>query len=100
MKQYTVYFTKPVPYRYIGDRFNKELKKWEFDVECEDRKDTFTFHSLKVAKALIKENMDKYKGSCITQIWADGDFENLGEIKIKGNNKTFVANTRQVKSNY
>ena len=45
-------------------------------------------------------NLDKYKGSCITKIWANGDCENLGEINLKCSNKTFVANTRQVKANY
>ena len=27
MKQYTVYFSEPVCHKYIGDKFNKELKK-------------------------------------------------------------------------
>lgn len=30
MKQYTVYFSEPVKHTYTGDRFNKELKKWEY----------------------------------------------------------------------
>lgn len=71
MKQYTVYFTEPVCHKYIGDKFNKELKRWEYDVECEDWKDIFTFYSLALAKKLIKANLDKYKGSCITKIWAN-----------------------------
>lgn len=100
MKSYTVYFNEPVSYKYIGDKFNKETKKWEYDVECEEKSDTFTFYNLTSAKKLIKENFDKYKGSCITKIWANGDWENLGEIKLKGNNKTFVANTKQKKLNY
>lgn len=70
------------------------------EVECEEWNDTFTFHSLKPAKALIKANLDKYKNSCIIKTWANGDWENLGEINIKGANKTYVANTRQVKANY
>ena len=100
MKTYTVYFSEPVTIKYKGDIFNKELKKWEYDVECEDWKDTFTFHSLAPAKKLIKANLDKYKVSCITKIWANGDWENLGPIKLTGNNKTFVANTRQKVANY
>ncbi len=100
MKQYTVYFTEPVCHKYIGDKFNKELKRWEYDVECEDWKDIFTFYSLALAKKLIKANLDKYKGSCITKIWANGGWENLGEINLKGSNKTFVANTKQKKANY
>ncbi len=100
MKQYTVYFSEPVCYKYIGDKFNHELKKWEYDVECEKWDDTFTFYSLASAKKLIKANIHKYIGSCITKTWANGDWENLGEIKLKGSNKTFVANTRQRKASY
>lgn len=100
MKNYTVYFSEPVCHKYIGDRFNKELKKWEYDVECEEWSDIFVFHSLKVAKDLIKANIDKYKWSYISKMWANGDWENLGEINIKGSNKIFVANTKQVKPNY
>ena len=100
MKTYTVCFSEPVCYKYIGDKFNRELKRWEYDVECEKWDDTFTFHSLKPAKALIKANIDKYKCSCITKTWANGDWENLGEINIKGSNKTFVANTKQKIANY
>ncbi len=100
MKEYTVYFTEPVCLKTTGDRFNKQLNKWEYNVEIEVWKDTFTFCSLKAAKMMIRANQDKYKGSCITKIWANGDWENLGEIKLTGSNKTFVANTRQKKANY
>lgn len=100
MKTYIVYFNEPVCLKYIGDKFNKETKKWEYDVECEKWDDTFTLHTLRAAKALIKANIDKYKGSCITKVWANGDWENLGEINLKGSNKTFVVNTRQKIANY
>lgn len=100
MKQYTVYFSEPIERKYIGDKFNKELKKWEFDVECTETDDTFTFFSLAPAKKLIKANLDKYVGSSITKTWANGDWENLGPINIKGSNKTFVANTKQKIANY
>lgn len=100
MNQYTVYFSEPVCHKYIGDKFNREVKKWEFDVECEKWSDTFTFYSLAPAKKLIKANPEKYKGSCITKTWANGDWENLGEINLKGSNKTFVANTKQKTANY
>ena len=46
MKTYTVYFSEPVCHKYIGDKFNQELKKWEYNVECEDWNDTFTFYSI------------------------------------------------------
>lgn len=86
--------------KYKGDRFNKELEKWEYDVDCEKTSPMFTFHSPAPAKKLIKENMDKYIDSSIMKMWANGDRENLGPIKLAGNNKTFVANTRQKVANY
>lgn len=100
MKTYTVYFSEPVTMKYKGDRFNKELKKREHDVDCEETSPMFTFHSPAPAKKLIKENMDKYIDSIITKTRANGDWENLGPIKLSGNNKTFVANTRQKVANY
>lgn len=100
MKTYTVYFNNPVTLKYKGDRFNKELKKWEYDVDCEKTSDTFTFYSLAPAKKLIKENIKEYKDSCITKTWSNGDWENLGPIKLTGSNKIFIANTRQKVANY
>lgn len=100
MKQYTIYFSKPVCHKFLGNKYNHELKKWEFNVKCEEWSDTFTFSSLAPAKKIIKANLDKYKGSCITKTWANGDWENLGEINLKGSNKTLVANTKQKKANY
>ncbi len=38
MKTYTVYFSEPVTVKYKGDKFNKELKKWEHDVDCQKNK--------------------------------------------------------------
>ena len=100
MKTCTVYFSEPVTIKYKGDRFSKESKKREHDVDCEEASPVFTFHSLAPAKKLIKENMDKYTDSVITETWANGDWENLGPTKLAGNNKTFVANTRQKVANY
>lgn len=99
MKQYTVYFKEPVAHTFKDERFNKESRKWE-EVEVTEMVDTVTFYSLAPAKKLIKANLDKYKGSCITKTWANGDWENLGEINLKGSNKTFVANTKQKIANY
>ena len=99
MKIYTVYFSEPVAYTYIGDKWNKETKRWEKG-EVTEMEKTYTFHSLATAKKLIKANIDKYASSCITKIWANGDFENLGQIKLKGNNKTFVANSHQTRASY
>lgn len=81
MKQYTVYFSEPVCHKYIGDKFNKELKKWEYDVECEEWNDTFTFYSLKPAKDLIKVI------STSTKVLASpkhGQME-IGRISVKSN---------------
>ena len=100
MKVYYVYFKKPVTITYLGDRFNKEKGKWEYDVECTATATQFEFHSLQAAKKAIKANIGNYKGSAIYKIWANGDFEVLGEIKLKGSNKTFVANTRHIIPNY
>lgn len=99
MKQYSVYFSEPVAHTYKDERFNKETRKWE-EVEVTEMVTSVTFYSLAPAKRLIKANLDKYKGSCITKIWANGDWENLGEINLKGSNKTFVANTKQRIANY
>lgn len=57
MKTYTIYFNEPICHKYIGDKFNKDLKKWEYDVECETWNDTYIFYSLKPAKDLIKKNI-------------------------------------------
>ena len=99
MKQYSVYFNEPVAYTYKDERFNKETRKWE-EVEVTEMVKSVTFYSLAPAKKLIKANLDKYAGSCITKTWANGDWENLGEINLKGSNKTFVANTKQRIANY
>lgn len=100
MKTYSVCFTEPVCRKYIDDRWNKVTKKWKYDVECEEWSTSFEFHSLKEAKNLINANLDKYKGSCITKTWSNGDWENLGPIKMKGSNKHFIANTKQKVANY
>lgn len=100
MKTCTVYSGEPVTMKYKGDRFNKELKKREHDADREGTGPMFTFHSLAPAKKLVKENMDKYMDSIITKTCANGDRENLGPIKLSGNNKTFITNTRQKIANY
>lgn len=99
MKTYTVYFKEPITRTYIGQRFNHNTHRWE-DGEITETADTFTFYSLAPAKKLIKANLDKYAGSSITKTWANGDWENCGEIKLTGNNKTMIANTRQQKPGY
>ena len=55
------------------------------------------FSTLSSAKKAMKENHAK---GYITKIWSNGDWENLGEIILKGSNKTFVANTKQIKGSY
>jgi hypothetical protein len=56
-----------------------------------------TFYSLPAAKAAMKENNAT---GHITKVFSNGDFVPCGEIKSKGSNKTFIANTRQIKANY
>ena len=101
MKTYTVYFTEPVAVASIVTKWvNENGEKHLRDVEETEYKDVVEFYTLAAAKKLIKANLNKYKGSCITKYWANGEWENLGEIKLKGSNKTFVANTRQKVANY
>lgn len=42
MKQYTVYFSEPVCHKYIGDKFNKELKNGSMMLNAKNG----TIHSL------------------------------------------------------
>lgn len=55
------------------------------------------FYKLNEAKKAMKEH---HARGFITKIWGNGDFEPCGEIQLKGNNKTFVANTCQKKESY
>lgn len=72
--------------------FDTDKRKW-VDGEYTEMEQHLTLHSLASAKKLIKLNRDKYVSSCITQTWSDGSWENLGEIKLKGSNKTFDYDT-------
>jgi ABC-type polysaccharide/polyol phosphate transport system ATPase subunit len=55
------------------------------------------FYNLNDAKKAMKANNAR---GFITQICANGDWINHGEIKATGSNKTFTANTKQAKQNY
>lgn len=99
MKQYSVNFKEPVPYTYTDQVWNKETKRWE-DKEVTEMKKSFTFYTLNGSKKMMRKHLDLYESSCITQIWSNGDWINLGPIRLQGNNKTMVANTRQIKRNY
>ena len=81
MKTYIVKFSEPIKIAYSDG-----------SIKTDTIIETF---SLSFAKSLIKKNMDKYVGSSIIKTWGNGDWKNLGEIKIKGSNKTFTANTKQ-----
>lgn len=74
MKSYTVYFSKPVCYKFIDTKSNREIEQWD---------DMFVFYSLTPAKKLIKANLDKYKSSRIIKYERMGIGKNLGEIDIK-----------------
>ena len=59
---------------------------------------TEEFYNLNSAKSAIRQ--DKGSTGVIYKTWSNGDFEYLGPINIKGDNKTFVANTRQTTKSY
>ena len=73
MKSYTICFSEPVYFKYIDNKSNKKVEKWD---------DTFTFYSLIPAKKLIKANLDKYKSSCVIKYDRLAIGKNLGEIKL------------------
>jgi hypothetical protein len=55
------------------------------------------FYSLKA----VKEEMKKTgKPGYFFELRTNGDVVEHGEVKLKGNNKTFTANTKQIKANY
>lgn len=99
MKQYTLYFKEAIPVEVTVDRYNKETRTWS-EIKTISMMSIVHLSSLTAAKKLIKKHIDKYESSCITKTWANGDWENLGEINLEGSNKTFVANTRQTKVGY
>lgn len=51
---------------------------------------------LQPKKAMKEHNAKGY----ITKVYANGDWVNYGEILLKGNNKTFVANSKQISKSY
>lgn len=89
MKSYTVYFSEPVCYKFIDNKSNKKVEKWD---------DTFTFYSLIPAKKLIKANLDKYKSSCIIKYERMGIEKKILEKSIlKRSNKNFFNNDKIAK---
>ena len=60
MKTYTVCFSEPVCHKYIGDRFNRELKKWECDVECEEWNEALCNTSLRSVNVNIVNDEVEY----------------------------------------
>ncbi len=59
-----------------------------------------TCYTLTAAKKLMREHPGATGTK--TKIWSNGDWENCGEIKLKGCNKTFIANSprNMKKANY
>ena len=49
MKTFEVYFKEPVTRKVVKDVWNKQEKRWEFDVECDETSDHFTMYSLTAA---------------------------------------------------
>lgn len=61
-----------------------------------------TFYSLTAAKKWMKERIKQgheVEGSKY-RIYSDGEIVNCGKINLHGNNRSFVANSRQTKPNY
>lgn len=99
MRRYSVYFSAPISYEVRQDYYDKEAGQWKQKTVIKSD-DTFEFFDLRSAKAFIKKHLPLYKGSSITKVWSNGDWENLGPIKLSGSNKHLVANTRQKKPGY
>ena len=55
------------------------------------------FTSLTEAKKAMREHDAQ---GFITKVWANGDWEPMGEIKLNGSNRTMCANCRQKKAGY
>jgi len=55
------------------------------------------FYSLPEAKKAMINNEAK---GYILKIYSNGDYVDCGEINLNGNNKTFVAGTKQLTANY
>ena len=68
----------------------------------ETTKESQDFCSLTAAKQWMRERIkqghevsgQKYK------VYADGEFVNCGAIRLTGNNRSFIANSKQKKSGY
>lgn len=97
MKLYTINFKKEIELTYTGE----ELINGEWvPVEKKETVTDFTTTDLRAAKAVMKANPGIIAGTSILKVYANGDCVNCGEISLNGNNKTYVANTRQTISNY
>ena len=59
-------------------------------------KESETFCTLTAARIKLGHGVsgEKYR------IYSDGDFVNCGKIRLDGDNRSFVANTRQTKKGY
>ena len=55
------------------------------------------FFNLPAAKKAMRENNAV---GFITKVWSNGDWEPAGQIRLRGSNKTFFANTNQKIVNY
>lgn len=55
------------------------------------------FYNLPDAKKAMREHNAK---GYITKVYSNGEWENCGEIQLKGNNKTFIANSKQTIKGY
>jgi len=68
-----------------------------YDVINRDEGYNERFFSLPEAKKAMREHS---ASGYITKIYSNGDWVPCGEIKLRGSNKVFIANTMQEKPNY
>lgn len=68
----------------------------------ETTKESECFATLTAAKKWMRmrENQGHIVGGQKYKIYSNGDMVNCGRILLKGNNKSFVANTKQKKLGY
>lgn len=98
MKLFTVSVSEPVDG--VTRTYNTYVQNENGEYAVTGKIHSVLFYELSSAKKFIKEHMDIYVGSSITKVYSNGDTVNCGEIKMRGSNKHFIANTRMTKSNY
>lgn len=70
-----------------------------FDKTIQERKE---FYNVSSAKKWMRERikMGHDVTGSKTKLWANGEWEPMGKIKLNGINKVFIANAGMTKANY